>query len=184
MNTTEIINVMEELKSNEINCPYCSREPQKHEKTCVFVDFKVAEVLIEAYTNSLFTTNSLKTQVYSFIRDRSTRMYYLDAVCYALTDLIYKKTGITEDDMIYLTRRNSRFFYVWINIHVLMRNNSFFQNRNSPVENANVAICAFEVLYDIKSSYLGSYTTTLNIYSQRNVIFLFKTYITRWIKSR
>ena len=183
MNTPEIIHIMKSLRDETINCPYCSRSYPKHELDCTFVDFKFMDILLEVHTNPELNPEGFKEKLYEFIKDRSEREYFLDSVCYSLTtEIVYKELGLTEEDMSYLTVRRSRFLYLWIKINILLSKKNFFKNRDSSSkEKALRSISALELLYDIKSSRIGVYTTEYDIYSQRNVIFLLKYYIEIWL---
>ena len=174
---------METLRNPELPCPYCSKTYPRHLSTCTFVDFQVMEVLLEVYTNPNIEVDGLKTIVYDFIRERSAKDLFLQAVGYVLTnDILYQQTGINEADMKYLTVRNSYFLYLWIKINILLSKKEFFMERDdSSRDKALTSITSLELLYDIQSSRLGPYSTSFNIYSLRNVSYLVCLYIARWI---
>jgi len=180
MNTDQTINVMEVLRDPDLPCPCCLRVYPKHETICTFIDFKFTEVLLELYTNPNIDTSSIKADLYEFIDDRSGKEMFFDAIGYVLTnDILYKDTGINEEDIIYFSSQNENREN---EIQIRLNTKFFFQNKNdSNIEKVETCISALELLRDIQNSLIGQYSTTFDVEIQKNVFDLIRLYMIDWL---
>ena len=189
MNSQEIIEIMKSLRSGEEPCPYCHREKNRHDRDCVFADIHVSEVLLEAHLSPSISSQEIKPIFYDFVRERSGREFYLDAIGFFLTtDFIYKDLGIAEEDMIFLVENIPRFPFLWrILVHRVVVRKPFFRRvDDNSKDTAQKVLEAIEILMDLKGSDIGDYpdSDTQKTQTQREVLVALRDYITRWMRQR
>lgn len=182
MNTDEIISVMETLQTPGSACPYCSLSLPKHDTECVFVDFILIQLMLEAHVSPSVNPEGLKDILYGFIKDRSHKKYFLDAVCYTLTkEVLEKELGIYENDTREMINRIHP--YIW-SYHIVMRylrREPFFRVKDKfSKERSLKALTAIDIIQDIKASRLGMYEYSETTRKQVSFLSSLSFFIRSW----
>lgn len=187
MNSETVTDMMEDLRSEDNDCPYCKHKKPRHESDCVFRDFSVVEMFLEVYLSPSVDVDDIKTLVYKFIEERSDRDFFLDAVCYILTnDYLYTDLGITESEMVFLVYYVPIYPNWWLTlVHRVVISKTFFRkiDENSK-DTALKALKVIEMLYDIKSSVIGEYEENTESKNQIIALYSLESYTERWINKK
>ena len=187
MNSAMITDMMQDLRSEEKDCPYCDHKKPRHEGDCIFRDFNLTEVLLEVYLSPSVNPEDMKDFLYEFIRERSDRDFFLDAVCYSLTnDYLYKDLGITENDMVFLVHYIPIYYRWWLTLvhRVVVRKPFFRRIDGDSKDTALKALKTIVMVCDIKDSVIGEYEENRESRDQIKALHALYSYIERWIRKK
>ena len=187
MNSGMLTGMMQDLRSEDKDCPYCKHKKPRHESDCIFRDFNLTEALLEVYLTPSVNSDDMKTFLYEFIRERSDRDFFLDAICYSLTtDHMYDDIGITEEDMVFLVHYMPIYYSWWLTLvhYVVVRKPFFRKIDDNSKDTALKALETITMLCDIKGSEIGEYEENTESINQIKALRSLHLYIERWINKK
>lgn len=183
MNSSRITEIVRLLRSDTDDCPQCYREYPKHESTCAFVDFQVVEILASVSVLPGALPSNFKTQLYDFIRERSSKTDFLEAVVYVFTtDALYPTLSVTESNMEVIVEGRS-IWRVISSVFDLFNGIEFFKDTGSVnVSTAPLVSDVIQLVYDIKGTRLGrNYSYSSTAQKQRIGLWYMMYYIRLWL---
>lgn len=179
-----ITGMMQDLLSEDKDCSYCDHKKPRHESGCIFRDFNLTEVLLEVYLIPSVNPDDMKDRLYEFIKERSDRDFFLDALCYSLTnDNMYKDLGITEEDMVFLVHYVPIYYQWWLTlVHRVVVTKPFFRKIDENSKNTALkALKTIDMVCDIKNSETGEYEENTESRNQIIALRALHSYIEVWI---
>lgn len=131
-NKDGITNSMLLLRSEDRKCPRCNNTT--HTKECDFGDFKVVDDLSALYVDPPFAKDEFEDTFIDFVKDRSGRKYYLDCLCYVLTnDILYKQLDTNEKEMVRIFNRSTSYWWTWRKSKQLLAQKQGVEGHKRPV---------------------------------------------------
>ncbi|CAB1107681.1 unnamed protein product [Ectocarpus sp. CCAP 1310/34] len=162
MNIDDTIIFMGRLRSAETRCP--RRNEEKHKKECDFGNVTVVDDLSALYVDPVIGSSSdLRERFTEFLEERASRAYYLDCVCYVLTnDIIYKQLDTEEKQMVRVFNKSTNQFRSWVRVIRLLSRNDVLRDTSDEALPTKIikSLKALQLFVKIKSGAVGIYNFT------------------------
>ena len=173
MNKDDITNFMILLRSDARKCPRCNNTT--HTKECDFGDFRVVDDLSALYVDPSFAKDGFDDTYFGFLKERSARKYYLDCLCYVLTnDVLYKQLDTNEKEMVSIFNRSTSYWRTWRKVSNFLRKNKVMKDTSDPLLRDKItrSVRALELFARVKSGEIGEYETNAVTERQKTMAYL------------